>query len=762
MKIGIIYIATGAYIGFWNEFYPSCEHFFCVDAEKGYEVFTDSDESVFTAFPNAHVHCIEDRGWIINTSFKSKFICDIHNHLGKYDYVFFINSNFKFVAPSYCNEILPDACDDYLTALSFDHYLDVAIDQYPYDRNEQCHAYIPYGQGQRYFQGGFYGGRTREVIALSEWCREAINKDLGNKIIARFHDESYINRYLLALHPKILNDKYALQDIWPYEGEYKAIILNKAQYLGAGTLAKSKKNYADVSLAFLLNEHIRFVPWGIVNLYGGLGNQMFGYAFYLYICHILTGERKWWIDASACKRAENHNGYELSKVFGKVNDSLLLSLAMRQDIHKAGKEKTDSIEEKHASVPQVFAESEMPVSVYAGCWQCTSYVEACAEEIKKTFHFKEKVLNEASAILLREIKSSNSVSVHIRRGDYLKGNNEFMYGGICTVSYYKQAMELMGKLLPDPPLFVFFTDDPEWVRTTFNLDNACLADWNHKSESWQDMCLMAACKHHIIANSSFSWWGAWLGGYPDKKVIAPETWLNTMDTPDILPQEWIRIATEPDREILRRICNHLLLNSSYLNLLGLQNGKMGSVVFFFHYAGYTQNSLYESYAEELFDEVYEEITKETPYSFANGLCGIGWAIEYLVHQGFIEGNTDDALADIDQRVMLYDPLRLANYTLANGLEGIICYALSRLLSPRNAESPLPFDERYLESLHQAARQMSDENKTKNIQLFLEYMQGKSIKYPFKDVMKQLLSLTEKAFDTEGLTWQTGLKMMMRQ
>lgn len=95
--------------------------------------------------------------------------------------MFYINSNFLFTAPIYAEEVLPDASNDYLTALSFDHYLQVDVRNYPYDRQPNCLAYIPIGQGKRYFQGGFYGGRTKEMLLLSDWCKEAIAHDFNKK-----------------------------------------------------------------------------------------------------------------------------------------------------------------------------------------------------------------------------------------------------------------------------------------------------------------------------------------------------------------------------------------------------------------------------------------------------------------------------------------------------------------------------------------------------------------------------------------------------
>ena len=480
-------MATGAYHKFWKDFYITCEQYFCMDIEKGYEIFTDSpDDFKKVNDTNVYIHKIEDLGWIVNTSYKSKYICSIREELEKYDYVFYINSNFLFTAPIYAEEVLPDASNDYLTALSFDHYLQVDVRNYPYDRQPNCLAYIPIGQGKRYFQGGFYGGRTKEMLLLSDWCKEAIAHDFNKKIVARFHDESYINRYMLDKKPKVLNDGYALQHIWPYHGPHKAVVRNKEEVLGTHVLGRLKEVYTDTSLSFLLDEHLCFRPGGIVNLYGGLGNQMFGYAFCLYM-QKKDSQRHWWIDAYACQNSNVHNGYELNKIFIGINASSELSEESHQKLSQVSDKYKTNIKELHLSQVQTFISSDKSLVIYNGCWQCYPYVEACADELRQQFQFDETQLNEKNKKILEIISHRCTVSVHIRRGDYLKGNNEWLYGGICTVAYYQAAMLQLEEMLPEKPYYLFFSDEPDWAKEYFNLPNSEIIDWNRKEESWQDL-----------------------------------------------------------------------------------------------------------------------------------------------------------------------------------------------------------------------------------------------------------------------------------
>ena len=151
-----------------------------------------------------------------------------------------------------------------------------------------------------------------------------------------------------------------------------------------------------------------------------------------------------------------------------------------------------------------------------------------------------------------------------------------------------------------------------------------------------------------------------------------------------------------NNELLQRIANHLIINSSFLENLGLFHGKMGIVIFFYHYSRYTNNPIYEEFAGELLDEIFEEIHDKLPIDFENGYLGIGWGIEYLAEQKFIDGDTNDILADIDKKVMERDIRRISDVSLNNGLEGVLHYVLARLQN-KNDTIQL-FDKEYLDDL----------------------------------------------------------------
>lgn len=152
---------------------------------------------------------------------------------------------------------------------------------------------------------------------------------------------------------------------------------------------------------------------------------------------------------------------------------------------------------------------------------------------------------------------------------------------------------------------------------------------------------------------------------------------------------------EKDDILLKRIANHLIINASFMNDLGLYHGKMGVVLFFAHYGRYTNNSLYDDFAGELLEEICADVHIGLPIDFENGLCGIGWGVEYLLQNGFLEGDSDEILYEIDQKIMEYDLKRLRDKSLKTGLRGILTYIQKRLLSKPLNRVRTVFDDIYI-------------------------------------------------------------------
>ena len=285
----------------------------------------------------------------------------------------------------------------------------------------------------------------------------------------------------------------------------------------------------------------------IVFLQGGLGNQMFQYAFYLAKKHTNMDAV---YDTGLLRLYRQHNGYELEHLFditskvSLINLLLLWLLKKKKFISKVLKPWMSLLTD---SIPSMFVPSYLNLhkglTFYYGYWQTEKYFFDVKDEILKTFSFDKSLLSKQSILFMNQIKRTNSVAVHVRRGDYLNKNNKKVYGGICTIVYYEKAIQKILDLI-DSPTFFIFSNEIEWVEKNMYIPNAVYVCCNHKSDSWQDMFLMSQCKHNIIANSSFSLWGAWLNQNSKKIVISPSKFMNLGSSIDLVPETWIKIKID--------------------------------------------------------------------------------------------------------------------------------------------------------------------------------------------------------------------------
>jgi len=177
-----------------------------------------------------------------------------------------------------------------------------------------------------------------------------------------------------------------------------------------------------------------------------------------------------------------------------------------------------------------------------GHWNNEKYFKAIRSILLKEFTVKNPP-DKLNSEILAKIKNTSSVSLHVRRGDYVSNKKFNQYHGSCSLDYYRKAVEIMAKKIKSPYFFAF-SDDPEWVKKNLKIKYPIYYVDNNDPNTAQheDLRLMSACKHNIIANSSFSWWGAWLNQNLDKIVIAPKKWLNeaSIDTSDVIPKDWIK------------------------------------------------------------------------------------------------------------------------------------------------------------------------------------------------------------------------------
>lgn len=258
----------------------------------------------------------------------------------------------------------------------------------------------------------------------------------------------------------------------------------------------------------------------IVRLTGGLGNQMFQYAFGR-AKSILENKKLFYYFIH--NRGDTVRKFELGvfNVKGKKIISIFPDLLVKlSDLTKF----------------------KIPGIEY-GYWQDQKYFTEVENQIRKDFRFINP-LKGKNKKLLESIINSNSISIHIRRGDYNNVEKNKKSIGTCSPTYYKKAILHIKKFV-DNPHFYIFSDDQCWTKNNIKISGATHIDWNEGNNSYKDMQLMSNCKHNIVANSSFSWWAAWLNTNPNKIVIAPKKWFESSDIQkvgdNIIPKEWIKI-----------------------------------------------------------------------------------------------------------------------------------------------------------------------------------------------------------------------------
>lgn len=284
---------------------------------------------------------------------------------------------------------------------------------------------------------------------------------------------------------------------------------------------------------------------------GGLGNQLYQYAFLLYLKHLKIDVIP---DFSEFTYYAFHHGLELNKViymgygleinhveksrkrwYKIFNEKLGFWLRFRylQFVNKYFDHVVLEDPNKFYELKDIPKQNRL---ILKGHWQKLGYVEAVREKLTHYVNL-ELLTDDRDKMIVNQIRNSDSVSIHVRRGDYLKENQ---YQVIKNFGFYEKAIAEIKKYSPDVTFYVF-SDDIAWVKSQMKEKNVVYIDWNTGANSFKDMLLMSLCKHNIIANSTFSWWGAYLNTHPDKKVVCPNYWMVGEKTGDRVPQDWIQL-----------------------------------------------------------------------------------------------------------------------------------------------------------------------------------------------------------------------------
>lgn len=291
----------------------------------------------------------------------------------------------------------------------------------------------------------------------------------------------------------------------------------------------------------------------VVRLLGGLGNQLFQYAAGLSLAahhrtelrldtyFLETGrkDRPYNLDRF-CIEEEFASQRDIARFPGARSDSLGSVRYLLQRTLRPYYRRPVFVERGFAFDPNFFRTSE---DVYVvGYWQSEKYFSRIRDILLKKLALKEQMSGESQSVA-DTISQTHAVSVHVRRGDYASDPRTNQRHGTCPPEYYESCAKLAKERMPDPHFFVF-SDEPDWAMQNLKLgDESTFVTSSGPSRAHEDLKLMSMCQGHILANSSFSWWGAWLNPDPNKLVLSPRRWFNeeSIDTRDLVPEGWVRV-----------------------------------------------------------------------------------------------------------------------------------------------------------------------------------------------------------------------------
>ena len=288
---------------------------------------------------------------------------------------------------------------------------------------------------------------------------------------------------------------------------------------------------------------------------GGLGNQMFQYAFGYAVarendCKLrldissfnASEKRKYKLDLFKIKENSKYKfkyfnflsmGNSKNNFFFNKFISKFIRLLLRFSRFYYNEKEEFSFDKNVFNIEEN--------TYFYGYWQNEKYFKKYRNDILKIF--KQQEIHKKTKEYRQKIISVDSVSIHIRRGDYVTDSYINSIHGTCEVDYYKKAVSKIKKDYKNSHFFIF-SDDISWAKKNFDfIDKKIFIEPNDEISDHEAIYLMSQCSHNIIANSSFSWWGAWLNQNPNKRIIAPKRWFKNskLNTNDLIPESWLRL-----------------------------------------------------------------------------------------------------------------------------------------------------------------------------------------------------------------------------
>lgn len=566
MNIGVLYIATGRYITFWEVFFKSAEKYFITEATKHYFVFTDTKNPIEGEDTKRVKRIYQQKlGWPYDTLMRFDIFLKAEKELEEMDYIFFFNANIKFIQNIEAKEFLP--IKENLLGIRHPIILDNR-NMFTYDRTPHSLAYMAENEGENYFMGSLNGGKAKEYLTLIHTLVENTQKDLENNIVALWHDESHLNRYF-----------------YDHKGEVRILPIGYFEAEGKESIEKTKIILQDKGhyrfgghlwLRGQTNKKITKIEWQIDNiknmikrkfiqffkkifskqtnyvlLQGGLGNQLYmlSYAFYLKKqgfenVRMITFSQK---NKGDTKNKNKRNlltelpeklGLNLSYI---PNKYLLTALKCLRwlPLYKSLWSKIVNIDIeplKEWAVYRPVINYTAALKLHIGFYQAYQYI---------TTEFKEQMRKTTQELVPHKFPytiTKNDVALHIRRGDFFTNGNEYIYSKI-ELSYYLKALETLSNNLKIQKIYIF-SDDFDAIREEIEKINKQYEVVLVMGQSvLEDFALLQHFTNFAIGNSTFAWWTAMLAN--SENVIVPKKpWKIEMKGMSPYPKEWIQIENE--------------------------------------------------------------------------------------------------------------------------------------------------------------------------------------------------------------------------
>lgn len=266
-KVAILYICTGQYVVFWKDFYESFEKYFLKQSFIEYYVFTDA-EKLYCEDENKRIHKIyqKDLGWPNSTLFRFKMFQSIRSQLLEYDYLFFMNSNIICMREVIEDIFLP--VEKNILVVSHPGWYDKAPYEFPYDRNRKSNAYIPKYKGKVYVCGGVNGGKTKDYLQLIEILAQQIELDYARGIIALWHDESYLNRYISEYSKyKILSPSFCYPEGWKIPFDKVLLVRDKKKYISLDSSKQKRQSQVENKIQ-RIRTRLNNIIWKTIYIFG--------------------------------------------------------------------------------------------------------------------------------------------------------------------------------------------------------------------------------------------------------------------------------------------------------------------------------------------------------------------------------------------------------------------------------------------------------------------------------------------------------------